>query len=274
MKVKQYQPSFILSQFIESYIIFEEEINLKNKILNIIPNAKPEIAIHYGDPVLSYLNNPGEIKKGYLYGMHKKTGIFKATGSVKCLLVLFKSHGAFGIFGLPQIELRDRALDLELLCGTDGKNIIEQIIKAKNDYERIQFIERFLLKRLKMVKERKGDNSKIIKVLNLISYQKGCIKIKNLCFKYNINIKTLERNFKYKFGLTPKEFSRIVRLNSLYQIIYKNPYVNWQDAVYECNYYDQSHLINEFKEFTKIPPDLVVKNINDHMIFLNRIYSF
>src|SRR4030042_5531202 len=113
MKVKQYTPSFILSQFVEAYIIFEEEINLKNKILNIIPNGKPEIAIHYGDPVLSYLNYPGEIKNGYLYGMHKKTGIFQARGSVKCLCVLLKSHGALNIFGLPQIELRDRAFELD-----------------------------------------------------------------------------------------------------------------------------------------------------------------
>ena len=238
MKVKKYTPSLILSQFVESYIIFEEEIYLKNKILNIIPNGKPEIAIHYGDPVLSFLHNPGEIKNGYLYGMHKKTGIFQATGSVKCLLVLFKSYGAYGIFGLPQIELRDRAFDLELLCGDDGKNIIEQIIMVKNDFERIQHIEKFLFKRLKIVKEKKGENTIFIKLLNLIYDQKGCIKIKNLCSKYDINIKTLERNFKHIFGLTPKEFSRIIRLNHLYQIINENPGINWQDSVYEYNYYN------------------------------------
>jgi len=76
MIIKTYKPSFILSQFVESYTIFEEETYLKDKLLNIIPNGKPEIAIHYGDPCNSYLNYSGELNRGYLYGMHKKTGIW------------------------------------------------------------------------------------------------------------------------------------------------------------------------------------------------------
>ena len=274
MKIKQFSPSLMLSQFVESYIIFEEEIFLKDKLLNIIPNGKPEIAIHYGDPVQSYLNEPGEIKSGYIYGMHKKTGVFQATGSVKCLCVLLKPYGALKLFGLPQIELRDRAFELDLLCGVDGKNIVEEIILAKNDLEKIRFIERFLIKNFKKVKRKKNENDEILKILNLIFDQKGCVKIKDVCSRHDINIKTLERHFKYRFGLTPKEFSRIIRLNHLYQMINNNSGINWQDVVYECSYYDQAHLINEFKEFTKMPPESAVKNINEHMLFLNRIYSF
>jgi len=274
MVVKLYKPSLILSQFVESYTIFEEETYLKNKLFNIIPNGKPEIAIHYGDPCLSYLNHEGEIKNGYLYGLHKKTGIFKASGSVKCLCVLFKSYGALNIFGCPQIELRDKAVNLDLLCGSDGSDIIEQVVLAKDDSERISFMEKFLLKQYKRAENINIQNKGVMELLNLIIREKGSIKIKDLCIKFNLNIKTLERNFKERIGLTPKEISRIIRLNHLYKLINRKKDIEWHDMVYECSYYDQAHLINEFKEFTKMPPNEFIKNINNHMIYLNRIYSF
>jgi len=198
----------------------------------------------------------------------------QASGVVKCLCVLFRSYGVFNIFGYPQIEIRDKAVDLDLLCGSDGKDIIEQIILAKDDMARIIFMDKFLLRQYKKTEKKKAENNAVREHLNLIMREKGCIKIKDICTKFDLNIKTLERNFKEKIGLTPKEFSRIIRLNHLYKLINTKNEIDWLDMVYECNYYDQAHLINEFKEFTKMPPDEFLKNINNHMIHVNRIYSF
>lgn len=86
MMYRYFTPSSQLSPFVDCHVVFEEENALIGKRLRIVSNGTTEMAIHYGSPCESYINYPGEVDCGYIYG-------------------------------LPQKELRDRAVDLELIWG-------------------------------------------------------------------------------------------------------------------------------------------------------------
>jgi AraC-like DNA-binding protein len=61
------------------------------------------------------------------------------------------------------------------------------------------------------------------------------------------SFRTLQRHFVERCGVTPKTLMRIVRLNYLWTKIKYDSAVDYQDLVFNGNYFDQSHFINDFK---------------------------
>jgi len=91
---------------------------------------------------------------------------------------------------------------------------------------------------------------------------KGLIGIKDFCSELQIHKSTLEKNFKHVTGYTPKEYSRIIRFNFLLnRIFFSN--LNLTETSYEMGYFDQSHMIRDFKKITGInPSDFVEKKFS------------
>ena len=66
--------------------------------------------------------------------------------------------------------------------------------------------------------------------------------------------KRFVRAFREHIGLTPKRFGRIQRLQRLLRSVASQTEIDWARAAVEHGYYDQSHLVNEFRELTGITP--------------------
>jgi methylphosphotriester-DNA--protein-cysteine methyltransferase len=60
--------------------------------------------------------------------------------------------------------------------------------------------------------------------------------------------------FKAEVGITPKLFSRIQRFQQTRTSIQQNPSPNWPALALDFGYFDQSHLIREFHEFSGLSP--------------------
>src|SRR5215510_6018027 len=60
--------------------------------------------------------------------------------------------------------------------------------------------------------------------------------------------------FKAEVGITPKLFSRIQRFQQTRTFIQHNPSINWADLAVDFGYFDQSHFIREFLEFSGLSP--------------------
>lgn len=58
---------------------------------------------------------------------------------------------------------------------------------------------------------------------------------------------TLFRKFLKRTGVSPKTMARIVRFNYLWTRINNEQAIDYQDLVFEGNFFDQSHFINDFK---------------------------
>lgn len=66
--------------------------------------------------------------------------------------------------------------------------------------------------------------------------------------------RTLQRKFIKRTGVTPKTLMRIVRLNYLLTKIRNNYNIDCQDLVFDGNYFDQAHFINDFKDIVGETP--------------------
>jgi AraC-like DNA-binding protein len=64
----------------------------------------------------------------------------------------------------------------------------------------------------------------------------------------------LRKQFETHIGISPKLFSKIIRFQCSLNMLLNNNHYTVNDVIYENGYYDQSHLINEFKDFGYITP--------------------
>ncbi len=101
-------------------------------------------------------------------------------------------------------------------------------------------------------------NYQLENVINEIHSTNGQISIYELSRRHFTTTRQLERNFKRFIGLSPKEYSNIIRFQNALSLIKKsNQNRSLLDIAFECGYYDHSHLANEIKRKTGLPPSLL-----------------
>ncbi|UMY64979.1 MULTISPECIES: helix-turn-helix domain-containing protein [unclassified Flavobacterium] len=95
-------------------------------------------------------------------------------------------------------------------------------------------------------------------VLRDVQSTNGQISIHELSKRNGTTVRKLERDFKRLIGLTPKEYTNIVRFQSALGAITKSSQNrSLLDIAFECGYYDHAHLTNDIKRYTGFPPSLL-----------------
>ena len=69
-----------------------------------------------------------------------------------------------------------------------------------------------------------------------------------------VSERTIQRQFKSRIGVCPKTLARIVRVNYLWKKLNNEGPVDYQNVVFDGNYFDQTHFIKDFKELTDETP--------------------
>jgi len=76
----------------------------------------------------------------------------------------------------------------------------------------------------------------------------------------NVSERQLQRLFLQHVGVSPKFFARTVRINHVFDLLKITNDRLWHDIVYHCGYFDQSHFIMEFKEFSGVTPEVFFRS--------------
>lgn len=104
-----------------------------------------------------------------------------------------------------------------------------------------------------------STNAIVTRFIDQTIHSKGKIGIKNFCGELQIHKSTLEKNFKHYTGYTPKEYAKVIRFNFLLNRILFSP-MNLTEITYEMGFFDQSHMIRDFRIITGMnPTDFVEK---------------
>ncbi len=139
-----------------------------------------------------------------------------------------------------QNELKNNTVELE----KSNSFCVNKAIENPFDY-----FDRFYSERIKT------KANQLEPVINDIHLAKGIISIQALAKRNFTTVRQLERNFKKLIGLSPKEYSGIIRFQNALSLI-KNSKQNRSllDIAFECGYYDHSHLSLEIKRNTGLSP--------------------
>lgn len=108
----------------------------------------------------------------------------------------------------------------------------------------------------------------IQETIALIRAQKGEIKIKDLNDTLGICKSTLEQRFNREIGISPKEFCKIEKLTNFLKNYFEfSNEMTLTQLTFKSGYYDQSHLIKDFKYYVDDSPKRFLSNANKVMLY-------
>jgi len=104
----------------------------------------------------------------------------------------------------------------------------------------------------------------------LIVKTKGIITISELEKRIGYSARYINLLFTEKLGISAKQFSRIIKFQNAVDLINKGYIDNLCNLAEKFEYYDQSHFIHDFKNFTNKTPSEYIKTIRNSQ-YRNRV---
>ncbi|NML38186.1 AraC family transcriptional regulator [Chitinophaga sp. G-6-1-13] len=152
---------------------------------------------------------------------------------------------------LPGRLQQGSAWSLPDMLGRDGTTLLQQVTAAPDLPGKIKAAEAWAATQLP---EQPGHNGLLEAAFSYICQCKGVVTVKELTSLLGVNYKWLERNFRFYTGLSPKVFLRQHRfVQACLPLLHPQP-ADFMAIALEHGYYDQNHLIKEFKQFTGAAP--------------------
>ncbi|WP_276504819.1 helix-turn-helix domain-containing protein [Terrimonas pollutisoli] len=179
-------------------------------------------------------------------------GYFK--GDFILFNIEFKANGFFAVFGIPQKILMNTFLRAEDIFGNDYSVMREQLESSQDIAELGMYMDTYLVTKL-LAQKHKHYTPVIANVANNILKNNGLASIDSLALYANMSLRNFERRFINEVGMPPKLFMRITRFYTALQDKMIDPQKSWTSICYNRGYFDQAHLIKEFREFTSKAPE-------------------
>lgn len=253
MIYRETQPSSPLISIIDRYWSVESEGSADAPAEPVLPDGCPEIVFNLADR-FQKIPNYGDIEtqaSAIVSGQLRKRILIRPTGRVSLFGVRFRPHAAFGFLGVAMNSMTDHVLSLSDVIGGASEEIESQIVEAASFEERVAIAESLLMARLDSWK---GETAVAAGVVGMVSVSGGRISIRDLVDQSGIGERRMERIFAKHVGVSPKVFARIVRFNGVVRNIESADSADLLDAALSFGYYDQPHMILEFREFAGTSP--------------------
>lgn len=253
-----YQPKPPLSKFVDCFWLYDGQTAPQTE--RILPTGTFELAINLRQNELSFYDTEypekcSRFSGAVVSGAHGRSFVPVATDDIFIIGVHFKPGGAFPFLGLPAGELADTHVDLETLWGQSAAQLRERLCEARTSHERFSVLEQVLLRRLR---ERVEQHYAVLAALEMFGNNQAWT-IRKAAKQIGLSQRRFIQIFKAEVGITPKLFSRIQRFQQTRTFIQQSASVNWAGLAFDLGYFDQSHLIREFLEFSGQSPTNYLK---------------
>jgi AraC-like DNA-binding protein len=248
------KPSFPLSKFIKHYWTLENCIpSGEEHIQRIVPSGLLELIFYFDEkPVSTAANhsiNESTLITGQLNGYYD----LKITGRISLFSIIFQPHGLSAFLDVPLQDLYNQNLPFKLVFKNDANEIEGKLFEAKSFAERITIVEEYFFKLLKY-NELKYIFKRIHNSIFKINQAKGLVDINELASEACYSRKQFERNFSTMVGTSPKQFLKIIRFQHAIERKSLDRNLSLTALTYQCGYYDQAHMINDFQQLAGMTP--------------------
>lgn len=191
----------------------------------LLPDGTCEIVLNRGDP----FRHEGRLQpRAMVVGQMPRFMDIEATGAVDLVGIRFRPGGLYPFLRAPMSELTGTWADL--------RDVDRGLVRALDGDP-----EAALLARL-----RPADGAIAAAVARI---EGGEQRIDRVAKGLGIHPRRLERAFAREVGLPPKALARIIRFQGVLRGTGE-----WAALAQACGYYDQAHLIRDFKEFAGESP--------------------
>jgi AraC-like DNA-binding protein len=254
MPYHSWAPAAPLGNFIDDVWLYRGDRPAHRKE-RIVPSGTTELVINLRDDEFRIYDRrrPGVCERfsgAMVSGPYRRFFVIDTVEDTAVLGVHFKPGGALPFFGRPLCELVDTHVDLETLWGRSVRGLRDEVRAARTPLETFHVVETELRARLSAPAVR---NRAVRFALDALGGPRPTT-VGSVCDRVGLSRRRFIEVFKTEVGLTPKRFHRMQRFQRLLALARRNPAPDWSRLGLDCGFFDQSHLIRDFVEFSGFSP--------------------
>jgi AraC-like DNA-binding protein len=242
------QPSPVLAPYVRHYWVLKTVGDVA-ALTRTVPTGMMSLMFHRGNQLFSVHENKLH-PRAFLSGQEKSFADLKYFGQVNIISVVFRPIGVRAFFRLPVDSLSGLRLTPGDMEDRELRELERRIAGTEDDGLCIALIETFLFKRFTQPAEH--NIKRIESAIRLINA--GRDDSAQLADAACLSTKQFARVFTEYVGTHPKEFSRIIRFQRALYLLEHGFQSNLTALAGECGYFDQSHMIKDFKALSGYTP--------------------
>ncbi len=257
-------PPLDLAPFIESF--WETRGAVGYGYEKLLPSGTAEFMVNLGPPQI-ILQRPAD-KKPAMYRHAWLSGIQDAplltapahgsdTFNTHFVSASLKPEGVCELFGSDAIDTAGRVVDAEDMVGPGIRSLRDRLGEATRSEIRFSALADFL--RLQRLTRARPAPFAAVWAMGRTLTMQGNLRVDDLCNELGISRKHLNNIYKVATGLSPKRFARLTRFRSVVDRI-RGPAEPWVSIAADKGYFDQAHLIRDFRQFAGETPSAFLKS--------------
>ena len=234
------------SKYVDRYRFYDFD---EQATLNLDPEGSIELIFQlHGDfEQRSVIGDEWNIRpQNFIGGLHSKSfEVRSVKEQSRILSVKFNPLGARHFIQDKLNLFKNQVIDLSEVLETQANQHLESV----SDMEMVHSLESFLVKNFN-----KKDAGIIDHAVEILTASHGFISIKELTQRLNISPSHFRLRFNEQIGMSPKEYSKILRIKYITNYLKSNPSVRLTEFAHRLGYFDQAHFIKDFQSVTNSSP--------------------
>jgi len=147
--------------------------------------------------------------------------------------------------------------DATHVLGHNVNDLLGKLAEADNQQSIVCLLNDYLRQSLM---NHQVDRDYLHMALNHMRTNNGLLNMETLYDMIPISPRQLQRSFKAIIGLSPKEYNRIIRFNTITRYMQSTNKPSLRHITFDAGYADQSHLTREFSRFAGASPGNFLRN--------------
>ncbi len=242
MKYGLYTPPEHLRSLVRYFWIYESDrhdLSMPHEH-QAMADGCPELIFQYHKGFVEHSNY-----MSYLRAPRSESQVLRLGDEIGLFGVRLFPHAIHQLLRIPNSELVNRSFELTHLFGNKYRHVNDRMLETATVQEKIQVASDFLVSLM-------GETARdpVHECVRLILKHEGNIDLDSVRNMTGLSVKQFERRFKSAAGFTPKYYSRITRFQGTKRKYASGKFRTLSELSHACDYYDQSHFIREFKEFS------------------------
>ena len=221
----------------------------------ILPRAQSYLLINLGPPQYRILTGDPETREVFddvwFSGLSESPIDTEAPHGSVLLGVAFHASGAGHWLSIPQVDLANRTGPLVDVIGTLASELRQRLLQTPGTHARLRLVEAWLLK---TCTSGRSIHPLVHWATRRLADSGGQLRTAALAREAGVSRKHLSGLFSAQVGLAPKALARVHRFHHLLDRLSPGSAPDWSHLALDCGYYDQSHLIHDFRQYSGMSP--------------------
>lgn len=220
------------------------------------PTTRKFVMLYLGSSIkVGFENGKSEEKKDMLViGPMSKSVTISFGKEHRLVAIEMQNTGHFYLLGgCPIHTIMDCNIEADALFGNSVNELIQRLTDTLCPEKIKDELDHFFIHRL-------NNNKRAVEpvdiLLNNIPEGKTLSELASIA---GLSTRQLERKYKDKTGMSPAFYNKLNRFTNAYNLKEINPAMKWTEIAHHCGYFDQMHLIRDFRFFLGYNPGSVNK---------------